>query len=124
MADIKAELGKARNTKSTRLWFMVLLAVVIFVLWWLKIIKTGFAVGLGIIVLAAIGIETYNYDLDLGTLWKTGNIQESRVEHTKDGIKLMGACVKEDLDCKDFPTQEAAQEKYEVCANQVSSYNE
>jgi O-antigen ligase len=84
MAEIMSELEKARNTKSTRLWFLVFLAVVLFVLWWFKIIKTGFAVGLGIIVLAAIGIETFNYDLDLGTLWRTGNIQESRVTHTHD----------------------------------------
>ena len=71
MAEIMSELEKARNTKSTRIWFLVLLAVVLFVLWWFKIIKTGFAIGLGIIVLAAIGIETFDYDLDLGTLWRT-----------------------------------------------------
>ena len=40
MVQIQAELEKARNTKSTRLWFLVLLAVIIFVLWWVKIIKT------------------------------------------------------------------------------------
>ena len=71
MAEIMSELEKARNTKSTRIWFLALLAAVLFVLWWFKIIKTGFAVGLGIIVLAAIGIETFDYDLDLGTLWRT-----------------------------------------------------
>jgi hypothetical protein len=68
---------------------MVLIGVVLFVLWWMKIIKTGFAIGLGIVILAAIGIETFNYDLDLGSLWR----QESRVTHTKDGIKLMGSCI-------------------------------
>lgn len=72
---------------------MVALAVVLFVLWWLNIIKTGFAIGLGIVILAAIGIETFDYDLDLGKLWETGSIQESRVTHTKDGLKLMGSCV-------------------------------
>ncbi len=92
MAEIMSELEKARNTKSTRIWFLVFLAVVLFALWWFKIIKTGFAIGLGIIVLSAIGIETFDYDLDLGTLWKTGNIAESRVTHTKDGITLMGSC--------------------------------
>lgn len=44
---------KSRNTKSTRLWLIGLIGIVVFVLWWLKIIKTGFAIGLGIIVLAA-----------------------------------------------------------------------
>jgi hypothetical protein len=95
----------------------------------MKIIKTGFAIGLGIIILAAIGIQTFNYDLDLSTLWKTGDIQQSRVQQTKDGIKLMGDCVipvkgdTNDLNCSNFQTQEAAQSKYDVCATQIASYN-
>jgi hypothetical protein len=48
------------------------------------IINEALAVGLGIILLAAFGIEAYDYDLDLGKLWETGNIQESRVESFKD----------------------------------------
>ncbi len=129
MTDIKAELQKARNTKSTRIWFLVGIGVILFVLWWMGKIKTGFAIGLGIIILAAIGIQTLNYDLDLATLWKTGDIQESRVEHTKSGIKLMGSCVLpvkgdvNDLNCDNFRTQEEAQTKYETCATQVASYN-
>lgn len=129
MAEIMSELEKARNTKSTRIWFLVFLAVVLFALWWFKIIKTGFAIGLGIIVLSAIGIETFDYDLDLGTLWKTGNIAESRVTHTKDGITLMGSCAlpkkwgEGDLDCKNFKTQEEAQAKYEKCTTEIASYN-
>ncbi len=130
MAQLKGELEKARNTKSTRLWFLVLLAVIIFALWWLKIIKTWFAIWLGIVVLAAIGIQTFDYDLDLQTLWKTGNIAESRVQHTSDGIKLMGSCVKpvgqnstDDLDCANFTTQLQAQAKYDTCASQIALYN-
>ena len=126
---IGQEAEKARNTKSTRLWFMVMIFVAIVALYMMGIIKKWFAIGLGIIVLAAIGIETFNYDLDLATLWKTGDIQESRVEHTKDGIKLMGSCVLpvkgdvNDLNCDNFKTQWEAQAKYESCATQVASYN-
>lgn len=130
MVQIQAELEKARNTKSTRLWFLVLLAVIIFVLWWVKIIKTWFAIWLGIIVLAAIGIQTFDYDLDLQTLWQTGSLTESRVQYTPNGIKLMGSCVKpvgknssDDLDCKNFQTQPQAQAKYDTCASQIASYN-
>ena len=124
-----AEAEKARNTKSTRLWFIIAIAVIVFALWWLKIIKTGFAIGLGIILLAAFGIETFNYDLDLGRLWQTGNIQESRVTHTKDGLKLMGSCAlptkgEGDLNCANFQTQPQAQAKYDQCANEIASYNQ
>lgn len=128
-ANLKAGAEKARNTKSTRIWFMVGLGVILFVLWWMNIIKTGFAIGLGIILLAAIGIETMNYDLDLGKLWETGSIQESRVTHTKDGLKLMGSCALPvkgdgDLNCANFQTQPEAQAKYDQCANDIASYNQ
>jgi hypothetical protein len=128
-AAVGAGAEKARNTKSTRLWFIGLVAVVVAVLWYLKIIKTGFAIGLGIVLLAAFGIETFNYDLDLGQLWKTGNIQESRVTHTKDGLKLMGSCAlpasgKGDLNCDNFKTQGEAQAKYDQCATEIASYNQ
>ena len=91
MIHLSEKLETARNTKSTRIWFMTGLVVIIFILWWLKVIKTGFAIGLGIILLAAIGIETFDYDLDLGKLWETGNIQESRVSHA-NGLTLFGSC--------------------------------
>ncbi len=129
MADIKAELEKARNTKSTRLWLLVAVGVVLFVLWWMGKIKTAFAIGLGIVLLAAIGIQTFDYDLDLGSLWAGKSIADSRVQQTKDGIKLMGSCVKaqgntkDDLNCSNFKTQEEAQAKYDMCADQIASYN-
>ena len=65
MAEIKAELEKVRNTKSTRIWILLLVGAVLFVLWWMGKIKTAFAVGLGIVLLAAIGIQTMDHDLDL-----------------------------------------------------------
>lgn len=121
------KLQTARNTKQNRILFIVALLVILFLLWWFKIIKTGFAVGIGLLLAVALGIETIDYDLDLGTLWKTGNIQESRVQHTKDGIVLKGSCInskkENDLNCSNFKTQADAQAKYDQCATQVASYN-
>lgn len=128
--DIRSWAEKARNTKSTRIWFMVFLIAVIVLLYVLGIIKKWFAIWLGIIILAAIGIETFNYDLDLGKLWETGSVSESRVTHTKDGLKLMGSCAlpkkwdEGDLDCKNFKTQTEAQAKYDQCANEIATYNQ
>lgn len=123
-------LQKARNTKSTRLWFLVLLVVVVIALYMLGVIKKGFAIGLGILLLAAIGIQTFDYDLDLGTLWETGSIKESRVQHTQDGVVLKGDCVKPagksaefDLNCSNFKTQAEAQQKYDYCAEQIAENN-
>ncbi len=126
---IGQEAETARNTKSTRLWFLLLVGAVLFVLWWMGKIKTAFAIGLGVVLLAAIGIQTMDYDLDLGSLWAGNSIADSRVQQTKDGIKLMGSCVKSqgktiaDLNCNNFKTQEEAQAKYDTCATQIASYN-
>jgi len=126
----RSTLQKARNTKSTRLWFLVLLVVIVIALYMMGIIKKGFAIGIGILLLAAIGIQSFDYDLDLATLWETGSIKESRVQHTKDGVVLKGDCVKPvgkadeyDLDCKNFATQAEAQQKYDYCAAQIAENN-
>lgn len=123
-------LQKARNTKSTRLWFIVLLIVIVAVLYFLGVIKKGFAIGLGIILLLALGIQIFDYDLDLGTLWRTGDINQSRVQYTEDGIMLIGSCVKPkgsttdyDLNCANFETQGKAQAKYDACAAEIASNN-
>ncbi|MBP9811778.1 hypothetical protein KBC86_00235 [Candidatus Gracilibacteria bacterium] len=129
-ASLKAGATNTRNTKSTRIWFMILLLAIIVLLFLLGIIKKGFAIGLAILILAAIGIETFNYDLDLGKLWETGDIQASRVQHTKEGLKIMGSCVKpvgndaNELDCNNFSSQAEAQAKYDQCADDIASYND
>lgn len=116
----------------TLLWVSIGLLVLVIALYLLGFIKKGFAIGLGIILLAAIGIQTFNWDLDLGTLWKTGDINASRVQtiNTKDGkITLTGNCVlpgkdgKGDLNCDNFKTQEEAQAKYNQCAEQIAASN-
>ncbi len=124
------ELQKARSSKMTYIWVLLWLGVVVFVLWWLKIIKTWFAIGLGIVILAGIWIKAYDYDLDLWTLWKTWNIAASRIQTTDKWVILMWECVKpvnntdsNDLDCANFTTQEEAQAKYDECASQIASYN-
>gem|GEM_PF-4487706 len=40
-------------------------------------------IGTGIVAATALGLEVFNYDLDLETLWKTGDIEESRVQNVK-----------------------------------------
>lgn len=126
-SSLSEKLEKARNTKRNRILFMVWLLVILATLWWFKIIKTGFVIGIGLLILVALGIETLDYDLDLGTLWRTGNIAESRVQHRDDGIVLKGNCIRSketnDLDCANFKTQAEAQAKYDQCAAEVASYN-
>lgn len=75
-----------------------------------------------IVVLWAIGLEATDYDVDLATLWETWSIEESRVEN-KNGVRLIGECVSDNLNCSNFDTQEEAQELYENCAAKIKEYN-
>jgi hypothetical protein len=79
-------------------------------------------VGTGIVAATALGLEVFDYDLDLGTLWETGDIQASRVENKK-GVRLIGKCVSDDLNCANFVSQDEAQELYEECAIQIEANN-
>lgn len=80
-----------------------------------------------ILLAVALGLEGFDYDVDLAKLWETGNYQESRVESItdKDGntVRLIGSCVKADINCDAFGTQQEAQEIYERCAAEIEANN-
>lgn len=122
--SLSKTLSDARQRKNTRIWFMVLLLVIIAVLYFTVGKMKGLLIGLAVIILAAIGIQVTNYDLDLGKMIEThGDIQASRVQHTNDGVTLYGSCVTDDLNCADFSTQTQAQEKYQWCMDQILANN-
>ena len=74
-------------------------------------------------MIGALGLQLTDYDVDLETLWKTGSVQESRVE-LKDGLKIIGSsCQSNNLNCADFSTQQEAQTKYEMCAEKIATDN-
>ena len=72
-------------------------------------------------------MEVFDYDIDLGKYWETGNFQESRVETVKDkngnSIRLIGECVKADVNCDNFKTQNDAQRTYDKCMREIAKNN-
>ncbi len=118
----KQKMGKLRRSHNARLIIMVVLLAILAVLYFMFEKFRIFIIGLIIVILAAVGFELFDYDLDLGRLWETGSMQESRVQ-TKKGVKLIGSCVTNDLNCANFETQEEAQALYDKCAEEIKSYN-
>ena len=119
---IKQKMGQMRRSHNFRLILLVALLAILAVLYFMFEKFRIFIIGLIIVVLAAVGFELFDYDLDLGKLWETGSLQESRVQ-TKNGVKLIGSCVTNDLNCDNFKTQEEAQALYDKCAEEIKSYN-
>ena len=123
-----AKLAELRQSKNARMIFLGVLLLILIVLYFTWGKAKGVLIGLMVLVAIAMGIEATNYDIDLGKLFETGNVQESRVQHTKDGVKLYGSCIKggadkTDLNCANFKSQAEAQAKYDECGVQIEKNN-
>lgn len=118
-----------RFSKSRMMRILVVLLIIIILLYFfggLPKRSKQILVGTGIVAVTALWIEVFDYDLDLETLWKTGDIQESRVQNVK-WVKLVWSCVvkdaSDDLNCANFTTQSEAQAVYEKCVDKIKEYN-
>ena len=90
-------------------------------------------IGVGILLLAALGLEATNTDVDLGTFMETGSVSESQIERDEEGNLMtteeggfmtsiwrdmngnvvaegtVGAKGEDQYNCADFATQAEAQ---------------
>lgn len=124
----KEKFAELRKSKKSRLIFLGIFLVILIVL---AIVFEKLRImffGLAILIAAAFGMEVMDYDLDLGKLWETGSISESRVESVKDDegntVRLIGSCVKADVNCDNFQTQGDAQSMYDTCAAEIEENND
>lgn len=121
----KTEIGpskiqKARGNRKLRLGIILILMAIVAVLFLLfEKMRIWLAV-IFIALLAALGLEVSQNDFDLGKLWETKSLQESKVtrdesgnilfdkfgEITTDSGKGKGA---DDYNCDDFESQPEAQ---------------
>ena len=80
-----------------------------------------------VLLAVTLGLEGFNYDVDLWKLWETWNYKESRVESVKDKngntIRLIWECVKADVNCNNFKTRWEAQKVYDNCMAEIQKNN-
>ena len=131
--NTKNKVADWRKSKKVRMYIivglLVLVAVVAFLFeslrWWM--------LGVGVALLVALGLETTNTDIDLGTLIDTGSLSDSKIERDADGnlsssedgglltrvLRDMegnevpkgtaGAKYADEYNCDDFATQQESQ---------------
>ena len=123
------KIQQARRSKSFMIWLLIALIIIVILLYQfggLPKRSKQILLWTGIVAATALGLQVFDYDLDLETLWKTGDIQESRVQNVK-WVKLVWACVvadaTDDLNCVNFSTQWEAQALYEQCVTKIKEYN-
>ncbi len=74
--------------------------------------------GIGAVLLIALGLEATNTDVDLGKLVETGSLSESMIQRDENGKALYGATCEENVyNCSNFKTQPEAQEVYDTCTS-------
>ncbi len=120
-------ISECRKSKKCRMWIIgwLMVIVILLLIFWGKA-KTALIVIL-VLLAVAMWVEGFNYDVDLQKLWQTWNYQESRVESVKDKnwdtIRLIWECVKADVNCNNFKTQEDAQKRYDYCMEEIKKNN-
>lgn len=110
------EVAKWRQNKNVRLGIIIgLLVIVVVIAFFFEKLRI-WMIGIGIVLLAALGMEVANTDLDLGKLMDTGSISESMIKRDPAGNPIFGATCEENVyNCGDFKTQPEAQEVYDTC---------
>ena len=127
------KLESLRTSKKARLYtiggLLVVVAVLAFLFEGLRI----WMFGIGILLLAAFGLEATETDIDLGALYETGSVEESQIERDSEGNLATdeeggfltrvfrdmegnevaegtaGAKYADEYNCEDFETQPEAQ---------------
>lgn len=110
------EVANWRRSKKARLYIIGGLIIIVLVLGLLFESLRIWMVGIGIVLLAALGLEMSNTDIDLGKAIETGSIEEAIIDRDKNGNLIFGAACEENLyNCSNFSTQPEAQEVYDTC---------
>jgi hypothetical protein len=105
-----------RRSKKVRMITIVGLLIVVGVVAFFFEKTRLWMIGLAVVLLAALGMEATNTDIDLGKLMETGSVSESMVQRDASGNALYGAtCEQNVYNCGDFTTQVEAQEVYDTC---------
>lgn len=110
------EVAAWRKNKKSRLGIIIILLVIVAIIGFVFETTRAWMIGIGVVLLIALGLEASNTDVDLGKLAETGSLQESMIKRDEHGNALYGATCEENVyNCADFKTQEEAQEVYDTC---------
>jgi hypothetical protein len=107
-----------RQNKKSRLIIIIGLLILVGVIAFFFEKTRMWMLGIGAILLIALGLEATNTDVDLGKLVETGSLSESMIQRDENGKALYGATCEENVyNCSNFKTQPEAQEVYDTCTS-------
>ena len=131
------KLESLRTSKKARLYTIGALLIIVAVLAFLFEGLRIWMIGIGILLLAALGLEATNTDVDLGSMLQGDSVEESMIERDEGGNLMTdseggfmtsiwrdqngnvvaegtaGAKAEDEYNCDDFATQPEAQAFFE-----------
>ncbi len=112
------DVANWRQNKKSRLIIIVGLLILVGVIAFFFEKTRIWMLGIGAVLLIALGLEATNTDVDLGKLVETGSLSESMIQRDENGKALYGATCEENVyNCSNFKTQSEAQEVYDTCTS-------
>ncbi len=112
------DVANWRQNKKSRLAIIIGLLLLVVVIGFFFEKTRLFMIGIGVVLLVALGLEATSTDVDLGKLIETGSLSESMIQRDENGKPLYGATCEENVyNCSNFKTQPEAQEVYDTCTS-------
>ncbi len=113
------KINKLRSSKRARVWIIVALLVLAGIAFMLFEKARIWILGGMFLLLAALGLEVAEKDLNLNTLLETGSIEQALIKRDEQGniTNLQQICDATDYNynCDDFRTQKEANEVASAC---------
>lgn len=110
------DVANWRRSKKSRLIIIIGLLLVVGLIAFFFEKTRMWMLGIGVVLLVALGLEATSTDVDLGQLIETGSLSESVVQRDENGNAIYGAMCEDNVyNCSDFKTQSEAQEVYDTC---------
>ena len=112
------DIANWRQNKKSRLAIIIGLLLLVVIIGFFFEKTRLFMIGIGVVLLVALGLEASNTDVDLGRFVETGSLSESMIKRDANGKAMYGATCEENVyNCSNFKTQPEAQEVYDTCTS-------
>ena len=106
------DIADWRKSKKVRLSVLIGLIVLVGVIAFFFTKLRVWMIGIMLLLFVALGLEVSNTDYDLGKMWETKSLSESKVLRDKEGNVVTDASqgkATDEYNCDDFDTQPQAQ---------------
>lgn len=120
------DIASWRKSKNVRLGIIIGLIVLVGVVAFFFTKLRVWMIGIMLLLFVALGLEVSNTDYDLGKMWETKSVSQSKVLRDKDGNVVTDTTkgkATDEYNCEDFDTQPQAQRFFDNAGGSSNDTN-